>query len=213
MGSIYKRGNIYSIAYVDRRGRQHCESSRLKGVRPGRNHNDAKRLLADRESTITDAVPVTPDSSKFTFADAAQLVIDNYIRRERRALADMQRRLDKHLSPHFGTFRMTEITADVIDAFVAGRKKTMASNGEIKRELAIVKRAFTLAMRAHKVHARPHIEMLPEAAPRSGFFEHTDFGRVCQNLPAEIAPLARFCYITDCGGSPRSVRSSGARWI
>ena len=29
MGSIYKRGNIYWVAYVDRRGRQHCESSRL----------------------------------------------------------------------------------------------------------------------------------------------------------------------------------------
>lgn len=94
------------------------------------------------------------------------LVIDNYILKERRSLADMQRRLDKHLSSHFGVFLMSEITSDVIYAFVAARKK--ASNGEINRELAIVKRAFTLAARARKVHARPHIEMLPEAQPRPG---------------------------------------------
>ena len=196
MGSIYKRGNVYWIAYVDRRGQQHCESSRLKGVRPGSNFNDAKRLLAEREGKIADGVPVTPDTSKFSFPDAAQLVIDNYIRKERRSITDMQRRLDKHLSPHFGTLRMTEITSDVIDAFVAARKKAGASNGEINRELAILKRAFTLSMRAHKVHARPYIEMLPEAAPRSGFFDHDAFDKVCKNLPAEVVPLARFCYIT-----------------
>ena len=137
VGSIYKRGNIYWIAYVDRRGRQHCESSRLKGVRPGTNYNDAKRLLAEREGKIAEGVPVTPDTSKFTFDNAAQLVIDNYVRKERRSLADMQRRLDKHLTPHFGTLRMTEITSDVIDAFVAARKKAKAGNGEINRELAI----------------------------------------------------------------------------
>ena len=62
--------------------------------------------------------------------------------------------------------------------------------------LAIVKRAFTLAGQAHKVHARPHIEMLAEAPPRAGFFEHSDFETVCKKLPTEIAPLARFCYIT-----------------
>jgi integrase len=196
VGSVYKRGNVYWIAYVDRRGKQHCESTRLKGVRPGTNHNDAKRVLAEREGKIADGVPVTPDTSKFTFDDAAQLVIDNYVRKERRSLPDMQRRLDKHLTPHFGTLRMTEVTSDVIDAFVAARKKANASNGEINRELAIVKRAFTLAMRAHKVHARPHIEMLPEATPRSGFFEHADFERVCKHLPAELEALARFCYVT-----------------
>ena len=46
---------------------------------------------------IAEGVPITKDSSKYTFTDAAQLVIDNYIRKERRSIGDMQRRLDKHL--------------------------------------------------------------------------------------------------------------------
>ena len=93
MGSIYKRGTVYWIAWVDRRGKQHCESTRLKGVRTGTNHNEAKRVLAEREGKIAEGVPITKDSSKYTFADAAQLVIDNYIRKERRSIGDMQRRL------------------------------------------------------------------------------------------------------------------------
>ncbi len=196
MGSIYKRGNVYWIAWVDRRGKQHCESSRLKGVRTGTNHNEAKRLLAEREGKIAEGVPVTKDSSKFTFADAAQLVEDNYIARGRKTLVDTKRRLDKYLIPHFGDLLMTEITSDVIDAFVAGRKKADATNSEINRELGVLKRAFTLAMRARKVFSRPHIEMLKEPAPRSGFFEYSEFVKVRDLLPAEIQPLIEFIYIT-----------------
>jgi len=196
VGSIYKRGNVYWIAYVDRRGKQHCESSRLRGVRPGTNYNDAKRLLADREGKISEGVPVTPDSSKFTFNDAAQLVIDNYIARGRKTLADTKRRIDTHLKPHFGDLRMTEITSDVIDAFVAARKTAAATNSEINRELGVLKRAFTLATRARKVFSRPHIEMLNEPAPRVGFFEYGEFVKVRDLLPADVQPLIEFIYIT-----------------
>lgn len=196
MGSIYKRGKIYWIAYVDRRGKQHCETSRLRGVRPGTNFNDAKRLLAEREGKISEGIPVTPDSSKFTFKDAARLVSDNYVARGRKTLKDTQRRLDTHLTPHFGDLRMTEITSDVIDAFIAARKKATATNSEINRELSVLKRSFTLATRARKVFARPHIEMLKEPAPRAGFFEYAEFVNVRGQLPEHVRPLIEFIYIT-----------------
>jgi integrase len=196
MGSIYKRGSIYWIAYVDRRGRQHCETSRLKGVRPGTNHNDAKRLLADREGKIAEGIQVTPDASRFTFTNAAQLVTDNYIARGLKTLVDTQRRIDCYLKPHFGDLRLTEITTDVVDAFVAERKKANATNSEINRQLGVLKRAFSLAMRARKVFARPHIEMLKEPAPRTGFFEYPDFVQVRDLLLAHVRPLIEFIYIT-----------------
>jgi integrase len=196
MGSIYRRGRIYWIAYVDRRGQQHCESSRLKGVRSGTNHNDAKRLLAEREGKISEGVPVTKDSARFNFRDAAQLITDNYIARGRKTLVDTQRRLDKYLIPHFGDLLMTEITSDVIDAFVAARKEASTTNSEINRELAVLKRGFTLAMRARKAFARPHIEMLKEPPPRSGFFEYSAFIAVRDLLPVEVRPLFEFTYIT-----------------
>jgi integrase len=90
---------------------------------------------------------------------------------------------------------LTEITVDLIDEFVAAREKAGASNGEINGELAILKCAFTLAAQAHKVHARPHIEMLRRRRPRSGFFEHAEFRRLCKHLLADLEALARICYV------------------
>jgi integrase len=201
MGSIWRRGKQSGIprgpwyfSYVDRRGKQHSESARQGGRRGS--YEDARALLAEREGQIVEGVPITPDSVKFSFTDGAQLVVNDYAKKERRSTSDLQRRLDKHLTPYFGAFRLSEITTDVIDAFVAARKKAGASNGEINRELAIVKRMYSLAMKARKIHHRPHIEMLAEAPPRAGFFEFADFERVRRRLPKEIRPLASFCYIT-----------------
>ena len=58
------------------------------------------------------------------------------------------------------------------------------------------RRACGVAAHARKVHAKPYVEMLAEAQPRSGFFEHRDFEKVCRHLPDEIEALARFCYVT-----------------
>jgi len=194
---IYQRGRIYWITYVDRRGRQHFESTRRPALgHSGRDLNEAKRLLNERRGEIAKGIPITADAVRFTFNDAEQLIVDNYTRNDRRSLAHLNRRIEKHLRPHFGGMRLNEITADVIDGFVAKRKKANASNGEINRELAVLKRMFTLAMQARKAHHRPHVEMLKEAAPRAGFFEYADFARVLEGLSPEVQPLATFCYIT-----------------
>jgi hypothetical protein len=55
---------------------------------------------------------------------------------------------------------LTEITSDVIDAFVADRKNADATNSELNRELGVLKRAFTLAMRARKAFARVLITVI-----------------------------------------------------
>ena len=41
----------------------------------------------------------------------------------------------------------------------------------MNRELAALKRCFTLAIRARKLVTRPHIPMLEEHNVRQGFFE------------------------------------------
>jgi integrase len=51
-------------------------------------------------------------------------------------------------------------------------------------------------IRARKVFARPHIEMLKEPAPRAGFFEHAEFIRVRDLMPLDVQPLIEFICIT-----------------
>ena len=45
------------------------------------------------------------------------------------------------------------------------------SNAEINRELALLRRMFSLAVQADLLTRKPHVPMLQEAAPRAGFFE------------------------------------------
>lgn len=75
-------------------------------------------------------------------------------------------------------------------------QRRSASNAEINRELALLKRMFTLAMQAAKLLYRPHIPMVKENNPRTGFFEREQFESVMAHLPAEIQPVIEFAYIT-----------------
>jgi hypothetical protein len=72
-------------------------------------------------------------------------------------------------------------------------------------ELAIVKRAFKLALRAKEVHYVPHIPMATLHNARAGFFSHDQFEAVRTALPA--TPVgSRACVISPAGDAGKSSR-------
>lgn len=71
-----------------------------------------------------------------------------------------------------------------------------ASNAEINRELALLKRMFSLAMEAEKLLGRPKIPMLREDNVRKGFFEGEQYRSVLAHLPVEVRPVIEFAYAT-----------------
>ena len=93
---------------------------------------------------------------------------------------------------------MTKITAADINAYVEHRQKKGAAAASINRELAILKRAYTLAIRAGKLlHAhRPYIALLAEHNVRTGFFEADQFTTVKGTLRPALQPVAEFAYLT-----------------
>jgi integrase len=56
------------------------------------------------------------------------------------------------------------------------------SNGTINRELALLGKALRLAEERGQMLRVPRIHLLQESAPRSGFFERSDFERVRKHL-------------------------------
>src|SRR5262249_12609171 len=72
--------------------------------------------------------------------------------------------------------------------------KRPASNAEINRELAIIKRAFRLAQQAGKLVYRPHVPLLEERNVRQGFFERAAFEDVRGRLPEELRGIVTFAY-------------------
>ncbi len=119
-----------------------------------------------------------------------------------------------HLRPFFGATKAARVGTDQIQAYIANRqeasKRTLqdgrtrdirpAKNATINRELALLRRAFNLGLRATppKVSVVPYIPSLSENNVRKGFFEHDAFVHVRQALPEEIRPVITFAYYTGC---------------
>jgi hypothetical protein len=83
---------------------------------------------------------------------------------------------------------------DQVRHYVTERKVEGAANATINRELAALKRGYSLNER--EVTVRPKIEMLREDNARQGFFERADFERVRDALPAWVRPLLTVAFIT-----------------
>ena len=201
-----------------RAGKDYFESSgsKLKGK--------ATAILQKREGDIVDGKPVTNKIGRVKFDDAASDLLTDYKNNNKRSYEVVKRRIEKHLTPFFADCRMANITTSHVRTYVAkrqGETETVkraynvagkdgtvrrvpeqrraiagASNAEINRELALLKRMFTLAIQGGTLLYRPHIPMLREDNVRTGFFERDQFESTLANLPAEIQPVIEFAYIT-----------------
>lgn len=189
MGSIRQRGRIWWIQYY-RAGRRYEESARSD------RWEVARDLLRNREGDIAKGLPVTAKMGRLKFDDAAADVVTDYRVNGRRSLGEVERRIKLHLGPFFGGRRMAAITTTDVRAYTDHRQRAGASNAEINRELAILKRAYTLAVQAGRLLYRPHIPMLEEHNVRTGFFEPAQFRSVREHLPEDLRDVAAFAYIT-----------------
>jgi integrase len=68
------------------------------------------------------------------------------------------------------------------------------ANGEINRELALLRRAYKLGIESERIHRMPTIRLLTECNVRQGFFEPAEFDALLAKLPEDIRALATFAY-------------------
>jgi integrase len=143
MGELRQRGRIWWVRYY-RNGRRHEESSRSD------KREDANRLLKLREGDVAKGLPISPKIGRLRFDDAADLVTD-YKVNTRRAREHVERSIAKGLKPYFGGWRMANITTADIRKYIDHRQEAGAANATINRELAALKRMFSLAIQAGKL--------------------------------------------------------------
>lgn len=94
-----------------------------------------------------------------------------------------QRRL--HLLPFFTKRRARDVTTDLIRRYIRNRIEQSASPASIHREVAALKRVFSLGMESTspKVRIVPYIPMFEERNVRSGFLKDED----CSALATECS--------------------------
>jgi integrase len=211
-----KGTKFWWIAYHDATGKRHYESSEseLKSV--------AQTLLDDKNTDKRRGVPVSATVGKVTFKDAADDLLNEYKSKKMSSYRTSKRRIDKHLEPYFGGWLMANVSTDEIRRYTVKRQEALtvlvhkahtithedgtvktipeerkpASDAEINRELATLKRMFTLAIQARKLLFRPHIPMLKERNVRKGFLEPEQVAGVVKHLQPAIQPVVQFAAIT-----------------
>src|SRR5206468_11549785 len=141
-------------------------------------YRKAKTMSNQGDGAVTGGTVITPQMVSLTFSDAAQDVLNEYKANGRQSVEHVQRYLRLHLLPFFARRRMSAITAVDVRRYIMMRQSQRASNATVNRELAVLRRAFSLAVAAGSLTARPHIPMLREDNVRKGFFEEAQFTSV-----------------------------------
>lgn len=84
----------------------------------------------------------------------------------------------------------------MVKSYIERRQGEEASNATTNRELATLKRAFSLGIEDEVIQRRPYIALLREDNTRTGFFEHGDYLAMLEALPDYLKPVLSFGYLT-----------------
>jgi hypothetical protein len=173
-----------------------------------------------RAGDVEHGIPIVPRIGRITFDDAAKDLFNDYTVNGKKSHDHVKRRIDLALEPVFGGRRMISITTADIRAYtrtrLARRCSTCAWLAEdavdalakvcpecgkptrpgaapatINRELAALKRMFTLAVQAGKLHSKPYSPMLREDNIRLGFLNlsnSTRCARSCRQRCSSSSP-------------------------
>jgi integrase len=171
-GSIFQNGSaVWWIGYSER-GIKHRENSHSTDYAVA--ERLLKRRLAENETGVF--VPKADVRIDELVAD----VMAEYSEKQQKSYSSLEQRWRLHLKPYFTKRRAGDITTDLIRRYTQKRRADGASPATINRELAVLKRAFNLAMESTppKVRTAPYIPMFEERNVRTGFLADQDHARL-----------------------------------
>ena len=190
MRNLYRRGNIWWIKYY-RNGKPYRESTKST------KETDAKRLLKLREGQVSEGKFPGLTANRVRFDELAEDFINDYKINGRKSLERAKISIN-HLRSMLEGVRVVDITSDQINNYILRRRKEGGSNATINRELAALKRMFSLGAQATppKVVYPPYVPHLKENNVRTGFYEYEEYVALKNELPDYLKPVVTIAYYT-----------------
>jgi integrase len=186
MGNVRRHGKGFQLIYQVA-GERHFETVYVK------NRSEALEELKKREGKAAEGKLPSRDARKLTFGDLEADLLNDYQTNSRRSLPTLRGHLG-HLRKYFMGWRAIRISTADARAYAAQRLGEGAESATVNRELAKLKRMFSLAIQAGRIDTKPHIPLLRENNVRKGFFEPDAFEAVSAYLPQYLKPVAEFAY-------------------
>jgi integrase len=179
-GCVYLRGKVYWVKY-HRNGKAFAESAKTT------DHEKAEKFLQRRLAQVITGTFIGPRAERIKVVELADDFLREYRINGRKSMDDAETRWKLHLKPVFGHLRAVQVSTDHFNKYVDDRQQAGASNATINRELAALKRMFTLGAQAtpQKVTRIPHFPHLEERNVRKGFVEDAQYvalATACANI-------------------------------
>lgn len=184
-----RKVSTWAIKYYNRRSGQHENEYGFK------NKTEAERTLRLRLADQDKGKLIGAAVERTDFDDLRKMIEADYQANGRRSGKRLGQSL-KHLKQAFGQSRAVDISEDRIATYVAERLKEGAAVASVNRELAALRRMFTLALDAQRVTRKPRIRIYQEDNVRTGFFEPEQVKAVLRHLPAELRPVIEVAHVT-----------------
>ena len=160
---------------------------------------EAKRILQEKEGDIAASRPVVPHADRVRFEELAEDFLNDYQVNGKRSL-DRAERSVKRLKGCFAEWKASNITTPAVRVYITKRQEAKAGDETINRELAALKRMFSLALQAERLLRQPCILHLAEDNVRTGFYGEAEVLALYEALPTYLKPVALFAY-SSVGGS------------
>ena len=203
MGSVYRRGGVWWVAYYHQ-GKQRHETSG-SSRRPV-----AVALLKRRHEELGKGRPAR-EAEKVLLSDLKALVVADYRVNGRRSAKRLEQSW-AHIVEFFGEReKAIAFTPQRLAAYLTARTDDGAAPATVKNELAALKRAFNLARKTGVLLPNEGPAAFPTIAPsnaRSGFFERGEHEAVRAALPPDEGDVAEFLFWTGW----RKGEALGLRW-
>ena len=197
-GGLEKIGGIWYFSYIDLNGKQVRRSSRSKLKQVA-----VEMLRKAKEELAKGIAPV--DTKKLFYEDLRAVLVADYVANGKAKVVGKdlvisgKKGVLKALDDFFGGMAVRTITTDTLRRFIAKRKEQDGVSGPAcNRNLARLRRMFTLARREGKVTNVPYFPMSKESDPREGFVERPEFEKLRAEMPVNLHAALTFCYETGC---------------